>query len=75
LAEKKSAKKSGKKGSKKCRKKCGKKSFFLNLSCCCLETGLVKACCSAREAFSFSFKWKMQIWNNEIALDKRTRAF
>jgi len=24
----------------KCSKKAAKKSFFLNLSCCCLETGL-----------------------------------
>ncbi len=33
--------KRGKKGCKKCGKKGGKKSLFLNLSCCCLETGLV----------------------------------
>jgi len=29
-----------KKGSEHCGKKGGEKSLFLNLSCCCLETGL-----------------------------------
>jgi len=33
-------KKVGKKGSKKAAKKAAKKSLFLNLSYCCLETGL-----------------------------------
>jgi len=33
--------KRGKKGCKKCGKKGGKKSLLLNLSCYCLETGLV----------------------------------
>jgi len=37
---KKSAKNSGKKGSTNAARKVGKK--FLNLSCCCLETGFVK---------------------------------